>query len=279
MDASILVIPVSPLLCPNHGRQRHKIPRSDGSGSPGDASKRAGEMRVFVAEDQFLLRQGLENLLASNDVVLAGSAGSGSGLVDAIFESGANLALLDIRMPPTNTDEGIQAALALRRRQPRFPVVLLSQYVEQLYLDELLTDGASGVGYLLKDRVFDDVSFVSSLRTVAAGGTAVDPAVVSALMQRRTVVHRLERLTAREVEVLAHMAEGHTNPHIAAQLFCDGQGRAEAHQLDLHQAGPSGLPHQRPAGSGSAHLPALLTVRSFTAHQQPVNSIKSGCPG
>lgn len=176
-------------------------------------------MRVFVAEDQFLLRQGLENLLAGNGVSLAGSADSGAGLVDAIMDSDATLALLDIRMPPTNTDEGIRAALELRRRRPGFPVVLLSQYVEQLYLDELLTDGASGVGYLLKDRVFDDVSFVASLRTVAGGGTAVDPAVVSALMQRRTVVQRLERLTAREVEVLAQMAEGHANPQIAAQLF------------------------------------------------------------
>ncbi len=176
-------------------------------------------MQVFVAEDQFLLRQGLVNLLTGNGLVVAGSADSGTGLVDAVLDSGANLALLDIRMPPSNTDEGIRAALELRRRRPGFPVVLLSQYVEQLYLDELLADGASGVGYLLKDRVFDDVSFVASLRTVGDGGTAVDPAVVSALMQRRTVAHRLERLTPREVEVLAHMAEGHANPAIAAHLF------------------------------------------------------------
>lgn len=176
-------------------------------------------MRVFVAEDQFLLRQGLENLLVGNGLTVAGSAGSGRGLVDAILDSGAELALLDIRMPPSNTDEGIRAALELRQRRPGFPVVLLSQYVEQLYLDELLADGASGVGYLLKDRVFDDVSFVVSLRTVAGGGTAVDPAVVAALMQRRTVASRMERLTPREVEVLSLMAEGHANPAIAERLF------------------------------------------------------------
>ncbi len=176
-------------------------------------------MRVFVAEDQFLLRQGLVNLLTSNGLTVAGTADSGTGLVDAVMGSDADLALLDIRMPPSNTDEGIRAALELRRRQPRFPVVLLSQYVEQLYLDELLTDGGAGVGYLLKDRVFDDVSFVASLSTVADGGSAVDPAVVLALMQRRTVARRMERLTPREVEVLALMAEGHPNPAIAAQLF------------------------------------------------------------
>ena len=176
-------------------------------------------MQVFVAEDQFLLRQGLVNLLSSNGLTVAGSADSGTGLVDAVVESGAELALLDIRMPPSNTDEGIRAALELRRRRPGFPVVLLSQYVEQLYLDELLADCATGVGYLLKDRVFDDISFVASLRTVARGGTAVDPAVVAALMQRRSVATRMERLTPREVEVLSLMAEGHANPTIAQRLF------------------------------------------------------------
>ncbi|RMB61548.1 response regulator transcription factor [Tessaracoccus antarcticus] len=176
-------------------------------------------MRVFVAEDQFLLRQGLEKLLTSHGVDVVGSTDSGAGLVAAIVGSAADLALLDIRMPPSNTDEGIRVALELRRLRPGFPVVLLSQYVEQLYLDELLTDGGSGVGYLLKDRVFDDVSFVASLRNVAEGGTAVDPAVVTALMQRRSVAQKMQRLTPREVEVLGLMAQGHANPSIAALLF------------------------------------------------------------
>ena len=176
-------------------------------------------MRIFVAEDQFLLRQGLVNLLTSNGLTVVGSADSGTGLVDAVVGSGADVALLDIRMPPSNTDEGIRAALDLRRRHAGFPVVLLSQYVEQLYLNELLADGGVGVGYLLKDRVFDDVSFVQSLRTVARAGTAIDPTVVSALMERRTVATRMERLTTREVEVLALMAEGHANLAIAKRLF------------------------------------------------------------
>lgn len=176
-------------------------------------------MRVFIAEDQFLLRRGLEQLLESHDVEVAGSVADAEGLATRVLDSGADLALLDIRMPPTNTDEGIRAALDLRRRRPGFPVVLLSQYVEELYLDELLSDDSGGVGYLLKDRVFDDVAFVTALRTVADGGTSVDPEVVSRLMQRRAVVTRLERLTPRELEVLARMAEGEANGEIAAGLF------------------------------------------------------------
>lgn len=176
-------------------------------------------MRVFIAEDQFLLRRGLEQLLESHAVEVAGSVADAEDLATRALDSGADLALLDIRMPPTNTDEGIRAALDLRGRRPGFPVVLLSQYVEELYLDELLSDDAGGVGYLLKDRVFDDVAFVAALRAVADGGTSVDPEVVSRLMQRRAVVTRLERLTPRELEVLARMAEGESNGEIAAELF------------------------------------------------------------
>lgn len=176
-------------------------------------------MRVFIAEDQFLLRQGLENLLVSHGVPVVATTGSGEALVESIMGSGASLALLDVRMPPTHTDEGIRAARDLRRRAPGFPVVLLSQYVEQLYLDELLAGGVEGVGYLLKDRVFDDVTFVASVRTVAGGGSAIDPAVVSALLQRRQLADRLNRLTPREVEVLTRMAEGLDNPTISKQLF------------------------------------------------------------
>lgn len=176
-------------------------------------------MRVFIAEDQFLLRQGLETLLVSNGVPVVATASSGDALAETILNSGATLALLDVRMPPTHTDEGIRAARELRHRVPGFPVVLLSQYVEQLYLGELTADGTEGVGYLLKDRVFDDSAFVQSLRTVAAGGSAIDPVVVSQLMQRRQVSDRLKRLTAREAEVLTRMAEGLDNPTISQQLF------------------------------------------------------------
>lgn len=175
-------------------------------------------MRVFIAEDQFLLRQSLESLLRANDVTVVGSAADAVGLVDAVSLAAPDLALLDIRMPPTNTDEGIRAALELRRRHPGLSVVLLSQYVEHLYLDELLGDGRGGVGYLLKDRVFDDVAFVASLNTVASGGMVVDPEVVTTLMQRQVLGNRLSALTAREREVLSRMAEGEANAVIAQRL-------------------------------------------------------------
>lgn len=176
------------------------------------------DLRVFVAEDQFLLRQGLENLLTSNGITVVGSVGEAGLIASGVVESGADLALLDIRMPPTNSDEGIRAALELRSLRPGFPVVLLSQYVERLYLDELLGDRAGGVGYLLKDRVFDDVSFVAALRTVAAGGTVVDPEVIAELLQRRSIHPGLATLTQRETQVLARMAEGDSNSTIAAKL-------------------------------------------------------------
>lgn len=176
-------------------------------------------MKVFIAEDQFLLRQGLEQLLRAHGIDVVGSAESGEGLVAAVEATDADVALLDIRMPPTNTDEGITAAVELRRRRAGFPVLLLSQYVEHLYLDELLRDGRTGVGYLLKDRVFDDVSFVRALRTVADRGAAIDPEVVATLMSRRRVAAPLARLTPRETEVLALMAEGLANPVIAERLF------------------------------------------------------------
>lgn len=175
-------------------------------------------MRVFIAEDQFLLRRGLTDLLTAHGVTVAGSAADGEDVVGRVAACGADLALLDIRMPPTNTDEGIRAALALRTDRPGFPVVLLSQYVEQLYLDELLSDAHGGVGYLLKDRVFDDTQFVAALRTVAAGGTSVDPEVVAKLLQRRNVRTRINRLTPREHEVLSLMAEGESNTRIAERL-------------------------------------------------------------
>lgn len=172
-------------------------------------------MRVFVAEDQYLLRQGLVRLLQSHGVEIAGEAAVAEGLVDAIEASAADIALLDIRMPPTNTDEGVQAALELRRRRHGFPVLLLSQYVERLYLDELLGDRESGMGYLLKDRVFDDASFVAALRNVAGGGVAVDPEAVRGMLDQRP----LDRLTPREREVLGLMAEGWSNPVIGERLF------------------------------------------------------------
>ncbi|MGC5165734.1 response regulator [Luteimicrobium sp. DT211] len=175
-------------------------------------------MRIVLAEDQFLLRDGLTRLLATHGVEVVAAVAHGDEILPAIEAHSPDLALLDVRLPPSFTDEGLRAALEARRRFPGLPVLLLSQYVEQLYVDELLDGGAGGVGYLLKDRVFDDVQFVAALRTVAAGGTAVDPEVVRALMQRRSAAALLDRLTPRELEVLALMAEGEGNLAIAERL-------------------------------------------------------------
>jgi DNA-binding NarL/FixJ family response regulator len=175
-------------------------------------------VRIVLAEDQFLLRDGLTRLLATHSVEVVAAVAHGDEILPAIAQHSPDLALLDVRLPPSFADEGLRAALEARTRWPGLPVLLLSQYVEQLYVDELLAGGAGGVGYLLKDRVFDDAQFVSALRTVAAGGTAVDPEVVRALMQRRSATNLLERLTPRELEVLALMAEGEGNQAIAERL-------------------------------------------------------------
>ncbi|MGY4644238.1 response regulator [Cellulomonas sp. URHB0016] len=175
-------------------------------------------MRVVIAEDQFLLRDGLVRLLASHDIEVVAAVAHGDEILDAIDTHRPDLALLDLRLPPTNRDEGLRAAVTARTRTPGLPVMLLSQYVEQLYVQELLATGDSGVGYLLKDRVFDDRQFVSALRTVQAGGTVMDPEVVAVLLRRDSRRGVLERLTARELEVLARMAEGDGNAVIAEKL-------------------------------------------------------------
>ena len=176
-------------------------------------------MRVFLAEDQILVRRGIEQVILAHGESVVGTAGEATGLEDAILSSGADLALLDIRMPPTNTDEGIRAGVELRRRSPGFPVVILSQYVEQLYFDELLAQGGGSAGYLLKDRVFDGRHFVDALRAVASGETVVDPEVVARLEQRRPTSGPLAELTPREYETLGHMATGISNTEIAERMF------------------------------------------------------------
>lgn len=175
-------------------------------------------MRVVLAEDQFLLRDGLVRLLGSHGIEVVAAVAHGDEILDAIDAHRPDLTLLDLRLPPTFSDEGLRAAVEARTRAPGLPVVLLSQYVEQLYVQELLATGDSGVGYLLKDRVFDDVQFVAALRSVRDGGTVMDPDVVAVLMRRDTRRTVLERLTARELEVLARMAEGDANSVIAEKL-------------------------------------------------------------
>ena len=176
-------------------------------------------MRIVVAEDQFLLREGITRLLQAQGCAIAAAVGDGPALLQALVGERPDVAIVDVRLPPTFTDEGLRAALAARRQVPGLPILVLSQYVEQLYARELLADRAGGVGYLLKDRVFTDDQFVDVLRTVAGGGTVMDPEVVAELLIRHSRDAPIARLTDRERNVLALMAEGRSNAAIAQRLF------------------------------------------------------------
>ena len=175
-------------------------------------------MRVVVAEDLFLLREGLVRLLKARGFEIAAAVDSAPGLLRALLEFRPDIAIVDIRLPPTHTDDGLRAALSARERIPGLPILLLSQYVEQIYARELLADRAGGVGYLLKDRVFSDDQFVDTIRDVAGGGTVMDPEVVTRLLGRSSP-EPLGRLSERERQVLELMAEGRSNSAIAHRLF------------------------------------------------------------
>jgi DNA-binding NarL/FixJ family response regulator len=174
-------------------------------------------MRAVIAEDSLLLRVGLVKVLEMAGFEIAAEVGDAEALLAAVEEHRPGLALVDVRMPPGFTDEGVRAALMIRKQWPQTAVVLLSQYVEERYAADLLTANTSGVGYLLKQRVADVEEFVASVRRVAAGGTALDPQVVAQLLVRRRS-DPLDRLTPREREVLALMAEGRSNTGIAEAL-------------------------------------------------------------
>jgi DNA-binding NarL/FixJ family response regulator len=173
-------------------------------------------MRVVLAEDLYLLRDGLIRLLEAHGFEIVAAVATGPDLLAALLEHRPDVAVVDVRLPPTLTDEGLQAALQARREVPGLPVLVLSQHVEQLYARELLADGSGGVGYLLKDRVLNADQFIDAVRRVAAGGTAMDPDVIAKLLAKGRA---LDRLTAREREVLSLMAEGRSNAAIAARLF------------------------------------------------------------
>ncbi|WP_055591097.1 response regulator [Peterkaempfera griseoplana] len=175
-------------------------------------------MRAVIAEDSLLLRVGLVKVLEMAGFEIAAEVGDAEALLAAVEEHRPGLALVDVRMPPGFTDEGVRAALVIRKQWPQTAVVLLSQYVEERYAADLLTANTSGVGYLLKQRVADVEEFVASVRRVAAGGTALDPQVVAQLLVRRRS-DPLDRLTPREREVLALMAEGRSNTAIAEALI------------------------------------------------------------
>jgi DNA-binding NarL/FixJ family response regulator len=175
-------------------------------------------MRVVIAEDLFLLRDGLTRLLAAHGMQVSAAVEDGAALLAAVTSDRPDVAIVDVRLPPTFTDEGLRAGLAARSQVPGLPVLVLSQYVEQIYARELLADGTGGIGYLLKDRVLDGAQFADAVRRVAGGGTAMDPEVIARLLDRNRADGALNTLSPRERQVLALMAEGRSNAAIAQRL-------------------------------------------------------------
>jgi DNA-binding NarL/FixJ family response regulator len=198
-------------------------------------------VRVVIAEDLALLRDGLTRLLRDNGIEVVAAVVDGDALVREVVAQRPDLAVVDIRLPPGYRDEGLRAALEVRRQVPGTAVLVISQYVEQAYAEELLADRGGGIGYLLKDRVMHVADFLEAVRRVADGGTALDPDVVAQLFSRRRRDGPLERLTPREREVLALMAEGRSNSGIADALVLT-VGAVEKHvqsilsKLDLPQS-------------------------------------------
>lgn len=204
-------------------------------------------MRVTIAEDSVILRDGLVELLAGRGHEVVAAVGDGDALVTAVAADPPDVAVVDVRMPPTHTDEGLRAALQVRRDHPQVGILVFSQYVETRYASQLLADGAAGMGYLLKDRVADVGDFIDALTRVAGGGTALDPEVVTQLMRASRRTDTVDALSAREREVLALMAEGRSNAAIAEALVVSDRA-VEKHvaniflKLDLP---PSDADHRR----------------------------------
>jgi DNA-binding NarL/FixJ family response regulator len=200
-----------------------------------------GPLRVIIAEDSTLLREGIARIIEESGGTVVAMVGDGPAFVDAVETHHPDVSVVDVRMPPDQRDEGLRAAIEARRRVPGTPILVLSQYVERQYATELLADRAGGVGYLLKDRVGDIREFMDALRRVARGGTALDPDVVAQLMTRSRADDPLARLTPREREVIAAMAEGRTNVGIATLLQIS-EGATEKHignifgKLDLPES-------------------------------------------
>jgi DNA-binding NarL/FixJ family response regulator len=204
-------------------------------------------VRVVIAEDSVLLREGITRILSEYDDEVVAGLGDATQLVETVHELAPDLVIVDVRMPPTHTEEGLRAAIELRRVRPATPVLVLSQYVEEQYAVELLADSTVGLGYLLKERVADVDEFIHAARRVADGGTVLDPEVVTQLMRRSRQREPLASLTPREREVLSLMAEGRSNAGIGSQLVVS-DGAVEKHissifaKLDLP---PSEHEHRR----------------------------------
>jgi DNA-binding NarL/FixJ family response regulator len=217
-------------------------------------------VRAVIAEDLALLRDGLTRLLRDNGIDVVAAVGDGDALVHAVTLERPDIAIVDIRLPPSFRDEGVRAALELRQRNPNTAILVVSQYVELTYATELLSDGRGGVGYLLKDRIMDVAEFVDAVRRVAAGGTALDPEVVAQLFSRQRT-GPLEGLTPREVEVLGLMAEGRSNAGIAEALVLT-VGAVEKHIANILmklRLPPSESDHRR-----------VLAVLAYLQDQEPV---------
>jgi DNA-binding NarL/FixJ family response regulator len=209
-------------------------------------------MRIVIAEDGVLLREGLASLLADEGHEITASVGDALELVEAVEKGRPDICIVDVRMPPTFTDEGLRAAIEIKSRWPETPVLVLSQYVEERYATELLSGESSGVGYLLKQRVADVRQFLDALERVAQGGTALDPEVVAQLLARARR-HPRDELTAREREVLSLMAEGLSNAGIAQRLVIT-EGAVEKHVTSIFTK--LGL---EPAGTDHRRVLAVLT--------------------
>jgi len=224
---------------------------------PGHQAQSGDPVRVVIAEDSVLLREGLERLLAENDFDVVGSCETGEDLLLKVRSYSPDVAIVDIRLPPTHNDEGMQAALEIRARHPGTGVLVLSQYVELGLAMKLLADSAEGAGYLLKDRISDVEDFVAAVRRVADGGSAIDPIIVSTLLSRRRSDDPLDELTPREREVLELMAEGRSNQGIADKLVISLRA-AEKYVSSIF--GKLGLPSG--ASDSRRVLAVLLYLRS-----------------
>ncbi len=217
-------------------------------------------MRIVIAEDSVLLRDGLVRLLEERGHEVVGTAGDAVALLAVVAREAPDVAIVDVRMPPTFTDEGVRAALELRERSPELAVLVLSQYVEERYAGELLARDARGVGYLLKDSVTETRDFLEAIDRIAAGGTAIDPEVVSQLLARARRGDPLDDLSPREREVLSLMAEGRSNAAIAARLFVTERA-VEKHVTSI-------LVKLRLAPAGGDHRRVLAVLRYLEAARQ-----------
>ncbi|WP_327000051.1 response regulator transcription factor [Dactylosporangium sp. NBC_01737] len=210
-------------------------------------------MRVVIAEDLALLRDGLIHILQAFDFEVVASVDTGPALLPALLGHRPDVAVVDVRLPPTFTDEGLQAAIAARAQVPGMPILVLSQHVEQLYARELLAAGVGGIGYLLKDRVSHVGQFIDAVRRVADGGTVMDPEVIALLLARRPDTGPLDALTPREREVLGLMAEGRSNAAIAGRLFVSEKAVSKHINSIFSKLG---LP---PSGDDNRRVMAVLT--------------------